>query len=60
MTLVTILELIKGLFDFPQQVLALVRVMRATPEENREKIIAAMQKEADSFANTGRPDWDAS
>jgi len=51
-----ILEIISGVLKFPGQVLALIRMLKDTPEESREKIMLAMRKEADSFANTGRPE----
>ena len=57
MTFAVILEIILGALKFPSEVLALVRILKDTPEQSREKIMAAMQKEADSFAQTGRPTW---
>jgi len=57
MTFSAILEIISGALKFPGQVLALVRLLKDTPEESREKIMIAMQKEADKFAESGRPTW---
>lgn len=57
MTVSAILEIIQGVLKFPDAVLALVRALKDTPEESRQKVLAAMQKEADSLAATGRPDW---
>jgi hypothetical protein len=56
LTLTTILEIIQGVLKFPGEVLALVRILKDTPEESREKIMAAMQAESAKFAETGRPE----
>lgn len=57
MTIAAVLEIIKGVLSFPDEVLSLIRMLKGTPEENRQKIMLAMQKEADSFEQTGRPQW---
>jgi hypothetical protein len=58
MTLAAILEIIQGVLKFPAEVLSLIRILRDTPEESREKIMIAMQKESDQLDKTGRPTWD--
>lgn len=55
MGLLEILSLISGVLKFPGEVMALIRLLQGTPEEHRQKIMEAIQKEADSFKNTGRP-----
>lgn len=57
MNVAAVLEIIKGVLKFPGEVLALIRMLRDTPEESREKIMAAARTEADRFAKTGRPEW---
>jgi hypothetical protein len=56
MSLTVILEIISGVLKFPGEVLSLIRILKDTPEESREKIMAAMQAESAKFAETGRPE----
>ena len=58
MTVAAVLEIIKGVLQFPDAVLSLIRILKDTPEESREKILVAMRAEADKFQDTGRPNWD--
>lgn len=51
------IALIAGVLQFPSQVLQVVKYFKATPEEQREALMQAIQQQADSFAKTGRPTW---
>lgn len=55
LSLTEILALIQGVLAFPGECLALVRMLQGTPEQHREEIMASVQKAADGFAQTGRP-----
>lgn len=57
MQFAAIIELITAILTFPKEVGALYRMLKSTPEENRQKIMIAAQKETDSFKETGRPTW---
>ena len=58
MTFLEIMALIKGVLAFPQQILALVKLIQGTPEANREAMLAKLHDEALNFQATGRPTWD--
>lgn len=58
-TAAVIIELITGVLKFPSEVLALVRVLKGTSDEQRQAVVAQVQKMSDDFKNTGRPTWDA-
>lgn len=58
MTFAAIMELITAVLTFPKEISALYKMLKATPEENRQKIMIAAQKECDSFKKTGRPTWE--
>jgi hypothetical protein len=55
MTLAAILEMIQGVLQFPGEVLSLVRVLKGTPEAQREAIMASVQAAQAGFSQTGRP-----
>jgi hypothetical protein len=57
MQLAAWLEVIKGVLAFPKEVLAIVRLFQKTPEEKHQDLVAAIQKEAAVFQETGRPSW---
>ena len=57
MTVAAWLELIQGILAFPSTVLALVRILKGTPEAQHQKIVAAVQAEAAQYEQTGRPSW---
>ncbi len=57
MTLAGILSLIQGVLQFPGEITALIKTLRATPEEQRAALMATMQAEADNFKKTGKPTW---
>lgn len=58
MTFAAALEIIAGFFTFSKEIFALIKMLKNTPEENRQKIMLAAQKEADTFKKTGRPTWE--
>lgn len=57
MAIAQILELISGVLAFPGQVLAIIRILKKTPQENHDDLLKSMAAEADKFAQTGRPTW---
>lgn len=57
MTLASILTIIQGVLQFPAQVTALIKILQATPAQQHDQLVAAMQKEADTLKQTGRPTW---
>jgi hypothetical protein len=55
MTLVGIFEVLTAFFKFPEQVVALVRLLRSTPEQDHLKLIQQIATTFDEKANGGRP-----
>ena len=58
MDLSDLMVLIKGLIDFPSALLALVKLLRVTPQENHEAILKKISDESIAFEQTGRPTWE--
>lgn len=58
MTLAAILEIIQGVLKFPDAILRLVRVLKATPEEQHQKLVSQIEAEAKQLEETGRPTWE--
>lgn len=58
MTLATILEIIKGVLQFPEAILKLIRILRDTPVEQHAKIMEKIEAERKHLEETGRPIWD--
>jgi hypothetical protein len=56
MTLASVIELLKGVFAFPTEILRLINALKSTPEEKHENLLAKMESEAKSFEATGRPE----
>ena len=52
-----VLTIISGIFTFWSEVTWFVKLLQATPAEQQDALIAAMQKEAATTAATGRPTW---
>lgn len=50
-----IIELIKGVLAFPTEILAIIRIFKTTPAENRAKITARIQADQLLEQQTGRP-----
>jgi hypothetical protein len=55
MTLVGIFEVLTAFFKFPEQMVALVRLLRNTPEQDHLKLLETISKVFDEKANGGRP-----
>ena len=55
MSLEVILAAIVAALKFPGEMTAFLKVLRETPDEKRADITAALQKQLDSFEETGRP-----
>lgn len=58
MTVLGIIELVKGLLQFPGVILEFVRLLQKTPQEKHDALLKQIQKESEKFEETGRPSWD--
>lgn len=58
MEIAAIIELIRGVLQFPEKVLELIRVLKKTPTEKHDDIMKRISEEKDSFEGGGRPKWD--
>jgi len=58
MTLAQVLELLKGVLQFPGIVLEFVKLLRKTPQEKHEEILKLVNAEAAKFEEHGRPSWE--
>lgn len=52
-----IVALVTAFFQFPQTILAFVKILKKTPEENHDAILKRVADEAASFEQSGRPNW---
>lgn len=52
------IQLILAALKFPKEVFALVKLIQDTPSETHAQLLEKMQKEAEHFKETGRPNWD--
>jgi hypothetical protein len=57
MSLREILDLIRGVIQFPAALLKLIHVLRKTPQENHEDLLKRVGDESKKFEDTGRPTW---
>lgn len=57
MTFAAIIDLIKGVLQFPGAIQKLIVTLRETPAEQRDDLMKAMLAEGDNFKKTGRPTW---
>ena len=57
LSLVEVIDLIKGVLQFPNAVFEFVKLLRKTPEEKHSDLIASMQAEERKLEDTGRPTW---
>lgn len=55
--LLDILTLLRAIFTFPTEIMTLVRMLQATPEEKRQLIMEKVAEEAQKYEQTGRPQW---
>lgn len=51
------LALLVGVFQFPGQLLALIKILKKTPEAKHEELIKKLADEATQYEETGRPTW---
>lgn len=52
------ISLISLALKFPSAVMAMIKIFQDTPSEHHQKLVQAMQAEADFIKKTGRPKWD--
>lgn len=55
MTFAGIIEIVKGVLAFPDQILKLIQVLKKTPQEKHDELLAKIASEAKQFEDTGRP-----
>jgi len=55
--LVEIIDLIKGVLQFPAAILEFVKLLRKTPEEKHEDLLKKIAEESEKFSDIGRPTW---
>lgn len=55
MTFAAILEVVLAFLKYPDVVLRLIRAVKATPEEEHQKLVSQIEAEAKSFEDSGRP-----
>lgn len=55
MSFAVILEIILGVLKFPGEVSAFIRLISKSPDAKRQEITAEIQKQLQSFEDTGRP-----
>jgi hypothetical protein len=48
-------ELITLILKFPSAILEVARLFQKTPAEKHDALLVDIKKQADQFANTGRP-----
>lgn len=57
MTLAMLVEIALGVLKFPETILKFIKIIRATPLEKHEALLAKLQEEQTKFENEGRPKW---
>ncbi len=57
MELKEILDLVKGVIQFPATILQFVKILQKTPQENHEYLLIKLNNESHVFEETGRPTW---
>lgn len=57
MGLIQILDIIKGVLQFPATILEFIKILRKTPQENHEDLLKRIGEESKKFEDTGRPTW---
>lgn len=58
MGLSEILEVIRGVLQFPETILKFIRLLRKTPQDNHETLLIKISEESKKFEDTGRPTWE--
>lgn len=59
MQLSDIALLIASILKFPNTILAFIKILKKTPQENHEELLSMVAKESEKFEQTGRPTWDS-
>lgn len=59
MSLADIALLIATILKFPNTILAFIKILKKTPQENHEDILNMVAKESEKLEQTGRPTWDS-
>lgn len=57
-SLLSWVEIIAAVLKFPTEILRLVQLFQATPQEKHEDLLKSMEAEAEKMAKDGRPVWD--
>lgn len=57
MGIAEIATLLVALFQFPQTILAFVKLLKSTPTESHDALLKKLQDEAKAFEESGRPSW---
>lgn len=57
MTLGAWVEVITAALKFPGSLMAFVKMLQDTPEEQHAKLVAATQAESEQLKQSGRPQW---
>lgn len=57
MSLSELITLLKAFFQFPETLLAVIKLLQDTPQERHEGLVLAMEQEKKKFDETGRPTW---
>lgn len=57
MTWTIVFQAIMAALQFPAELGAFINLIRTTPAEQHASLLIAMQKEADTMKQTGRPTW---
>jgi hypothetical protein len=51
------IELLTAFFQFPQEILQFVKLLRKTPQQKHDDLLQKMADEAQKLEDTGRPTW---
>jgi hypothetical protein len=57
MTLAMFVEIALGVLKFPETILKFIKLIKGTPLEKHEALLAKLQEETTKFEDTGRPSW---
>jgi hypothetical protein len=57
MGLVAWIELIKGVLQFPEAILKIVKGFQKTPAQKHDELLIRIDQEAAKFEESGRPSW---
>jgi hypothetical protein len=51
------LDLITAALKFPAAIMAMVKLIQATPAEQHDALVVKIQAETENMKKTGRPTW---